>query len=69
MTLHEYDITVKQIINLDETGVRMVCSNIEHVVVPIQVKELYNSTPENRKVVSIIEKQLQIGENPLYLLS
>jgi hypothetical protein len=45
----------KNIINMDESGVRVGCPGGECVVVPTEVKELYTSSPENRKSVTIIE--------------
>ena len=45
----------KNIYNFDESGVRIGCPRGEEVVVPIDVKELYCSSPENRMQLTIIE--------------
>jgi len=40
---------------MDESGARISCPTSEYVIVPIEVKELYTASPENRKSVTIIE--------------
>jgi len=42
-------------INIDELGARIRCPRGEYVVVPTKVKELYTSSPKNRKSVTIIK--------------
>jgi hypothetical protein len=55
-TLNKYGICKpKNILNMDELGVRVGCPIGEEVVVPIEVKEMYTSSPENRKSLTIIE--------------
>ena len=55
-TLDKYGIKRgKNIYNMDELGVRVRCPKGEEVIVPIDVKEIYMSSPENRKLVTIIE--------------
>jgi hypothetical protein len=44
-----------QIWNMDESGSRVGCPKGEEVIVPINIKELYTSSPENRKSITIIE--------------
>jgi len=40
---------------MDKSGARISCPTSKHVIVPIEVKELYIASPENRKLVTIIE--------------
>jgi hypothetical protein len=40
---------------MDKLGARVGCPNGEEVIVPIEVKELYTTSPENRKSMTIIE--------------
>jgi hypothetical protein len=65
-TLAEYKITKgKNILNMDESGVRVGCPGGEHVVVPVDVKELYTASPENRKSVTVLETVIADGREPL----
>jgi hypothetical protein len=41
--------------NMDELGARVGCPKGEEVVVPIEVKEMYTSSLENRKSITIIK--------------
>jgi hypothetical protein len=50
---------------MDESGARVGCLRGEHVIVPIEVKELYTSSPENRKSVTIIETIIADRREPL----
>ena len=52
------------IYNFDESGVRVGCPKREEIVVPIEIKELYTSSPENRKSVTIIESISADGRPP-----
>jgi hypothetical protein len=64
-TLAEYKITkAKNVLNMDELGARVGCPAGEHVIVPIEVKELYTASPENRKSVTIIETIQADGREP-----
>ncbi|RKF75139.1 putative sda1 domain protein, partial [Golovinomyces cichoracearum] len=55
-TVGEFEIdNGKKILNVDECGARVGCPTGETVIVPIEVKELYTASPENRKSVTIIE--------------
>ena len=55
-TLREYKISkAKNVLNIDESGARVGCPTGEQVIVPSDVKELYTSSPENRKSVTIIK--------------
>jgi hypothetical protein len=49
---------------MDESGARVGCPAGEHVIVPIEVKELYTASPENRKSVTIIETIQADGREP-----
>ena len=54
--LKEYEIdSPKKLLNMDESGARVGCPTREQVIVPTEVKELYTSSPENRKSLTIIE--------------
>jgi hypothetical protein len=50
---------------MDETGARIGCPSGQHVIVPVEVQELYTSSPENRKSVTIIETIIADGREPL----
>jgi hypothetical protein len=50
---------------MDESGARIGCPAGEHVVVPSEVKEMYTSSPENRKSVTVIETIIADGREPL----
>jgi len=66
--LVEYSVTKgKNILNMDESGVRVGCPLGEDVIVPIDIKELYTASPENRKSVTIIETIMASGKEPLPL--
>jgi hypothetical protein len=49
---------------MDESGARVGCPKGEEVVVPIEVKEMYTSSPENRKSVTIIKAVSADGREP-----
>jgi hypothetical protein len=50
MTLLELNIRGgEDIHNMDESGARVGCLRGEEVVVPIEIKKLYTSSPKNRK--------------------
>jgi hypothetical protein len=67
-TLAKYSIKKgKNIYNMDESGARVGCPKGEEVVVPIEVKEMYTSSLENRKSVTIIEAISANGREPLPL--
>jgi hypothetical protein len=40
---------------MDELGVYISCPTSKYIIIPIEVKELYMASPENRKLVIIIE--------------
>jgi len=66
--LAELNITKgKNVLNMDESGARISCPTGEHVIMPIEVKELYMASPENRKLVIIIETIYIDGHKPLPL--
>ena len=65
-TLSKYGIKrAKYIFNMDESGVRIGCPTGEIVVVPMEIKELYTASPENRKSITIIETICANGSKPL----
>jgi hypothetical protein len=45
----------KNVYNMDDSGACVGCPNGEEIIVPIEVKEMYTSSPENWKSVTIIE--------------
>ena len=51
-------------INIDELGARIRCLAGESVVVPMEVKEMYIASPENRKSVTVIEAIRADGSDP-----
>jgi DDE superfamily endonuclease len=55
----------KDIFNMDETGARVGCPKGEEVVVPVELKELYTASPENRLSVTIIETICADGSKPI----
>jgi len=50
---------------MDESGAHISCPTSEHVIVPIEVKELYTASPKNRKSVTIIETIYVDSREPL----
>ncbi|RPB00252.1 hypothetical protein L873DRAFT_1900650 [Choiromyces venosus 120613-1] len=55
-TLDHYGIhCARYIYNIDESEVRIGCPTGEIIVVPTEVKELYTASPENQKLLTIIE--------------
>jgi len=50
---------------MDELGARISYPTSKHVIVPIEVKELYTASPENRKSVTIIETIHTDSREPL----
>ena len=52
---------------MDESGARISCLTSKHVIIPIEVKELYTASPENRKSVTIIETIYADSREPLSL--
>jgi len=64
--LAEYRIkSGKNVLNMDESGARIGCPAGENVIVPSDVKEMYTSSPENRKSVTVIETIITDGREPL----
>ncbi|RPA90051.1 hypothetical protein L873DRAFT_1795729 [Choiromyces venosus 120613-1] len=55
----------KYIANIDESGVCIRCPTGKIVIVPTQVKELYTTSPENQKSITIIETICTDGSPPL----
>ena len=52
---------------MNELGARISCPTSKHVIIPIEVKELYMASPENRKLVIIIETIYANSHKPLPL--
>jgi hypothetical protein len=57
----------KNILNIDESGAHIGCLTSKHIIMPIEVKKLYTTSPENRKSVTIIEIIYINGREPLPL--
>jgi hypothetical protein len=49
---------------MDESGARIGYPGGEYIIVPVEVKEIYTSSPENRKSVTVIEAIRTDGSNP-----
>jgi hypothetical protein len=60
-----YIIKGKNVLNMDESGARISCPTGKYVIIPIEVKELYMASPENRKSVTIIETIYANRRKPL----
>jgi hypothetical protein len=52
---------------MDESGARISYPTSKHVIVPIEVMELYTASPKNRKSVTIIETIHVDSREPLPL--
>jgi hypothetical protein len=52
---------------MDKSGARIGCPTSEHVIMSIEVKELYMASPENRKLVTIIETIYADSREPFLL--
>ena len=50
---------------MDESGVRVGYPTGETIIIPIEVKELYTASPENRKSITIIQRICADGSPPL----
>ena len=50
---------------MDELGARVGCLGGEHIIVLVEVKELYIASPKNRKSVTVIETAIADGREPL----
>jgi hypothetical protein len=55
----------KNVLNMDESGACIGYPTGKHVIIPIEVKELYTASPENRKLVTIIETIYANSHEPL----
>jgi hypothetical protein len=65
-TQEKYGIRkAKRVLNMDESGARLACPRSEEVIVPINCKELYTISPENRQSLTIIETVYADGREPL----
>ncbi|RPB04600.1 hypothetical protein L873DRAFT_1928029 [Choiromyces venosus 120613-1] len=64
--LSKYGIRrLKYIYNMDESGFRIGCLTGEMVIVQTEVKELYTSSSENHKSITIIETICIDGSPPI----
>jgi len=50
---------------MDESRARIRCPGGEDVMVPVNVKELYMASPENRKSIIVIKTIIIDGREPL----
>ncbi len=53
--LKELKITRRNLVNFDESGFRIGCLKKQEVLVPIEIKEHYAVSPENRRSLTIVE--------------
>jgi hypothetical protein len=53
--LTELKIRRRNLINFDETEVRVECSEDEDIIVPEDIKEFYSVSSENRRSVTVVE--------------
>jgi hypothetical protein len=53
--LRKYDIIPENIYNMDETGVRIGVQIGREVVIPVDVTEYFDTSPENRKSLTVVE--------------
>jgi hypothetical protein len=58
----------RDIYNIDELGARVECLNREEVIVLIDIKELYTTSPKNRKSIIIIKDICIDRSKPLLLM-
>ena len=63
-TLRKYGFEPKDIINFDEAGFRVGCPKGQWILVPEDIKELYASSPEDRRSVTIIKAIAASGGKP-----
>ena len=64
--LKEYNITSrKNILNIDESSVRVSCLIKEDIIILADVKELYTASPKNRKSLIIIKTIIINKREPL----
>ena len=54
-------------LNIDESSARVRCPVWEYIIMPIDIKELYTSSPENRKTITIIKIIIIDRRKPLLL--
>ena len=52
------------IINFDEGGFRIECLRSEEILVPADIYQLYSTSPDNRKSVSVIEMINAVSDFP-----
>ncbi len=50
---------------MDESGARVRCPSGEHVIVPVDIKELYIVSPKNHKSVTMIKTVIADKREPL----
>ncbi|PQE09014.1 DDE superfamily endonuclease protein [Rutstroemia sp. NJR-2017a WRK4] len=53
--LAKYKITTDNLYNIDETNVQIACLIGQEVVVPSDIVEVYEETPENRRSITVME--------------
>jgi hypothetical protein len=69
--LAKYKITTENLYNMDETNVRLACLVGQEVVVPIEITEVYEETPENRRSLTCMETLCADGStiHPMVIIS
>ncbi|PQE28372.1 transposase protein [Rutstroemia sp. NJR-2017a BBW] len=53
--LARYKITTENLYNMDETNIRLACLVGQEVVVPVEIAEVYEEIPENRRSITVME--------------
>jgi hypothetical protein len=53
---------IKNIINFNKTGIRIECIRFKKVIIPINIMELYKTSPENYKSITIC-KTIRVNGN------
>ncbi|KFY92000.1 hypothetical protein V500_04359 [Pseudogymnoascus sp. VKM F-4518 (FW-2643)] len=60
-----YKIDCSKIHKLDESGFRVGCPKGQEVIIPLDIKELYSLSPEDRRSITIIEAICANGQLPI----
>jgi hypothetical protein len=53
--LAKYKITTENLYNMDKTNIRLIYLVGQEVVVPIEITEVYEETPENHRSLTYME--------------
>ncbi|PQE27005.1 transposase protein [Rutstroemia sp. NJR-2017a BVV2] len=69
--LARYKITTENLYNINETNVRLACLIGQEVIVPAEIAEVYEETPENRRSITVMETICANGTtiHPMVIIS